>query len=187
MLGMGDVVSLVEKAQEQVSAEEAEALQAKMAKGEMTMDDFLGQLRTLRRMGPMKQLLGLIPGVGSALKDAKIDDSQLDKVEAMIGSMTPAERAKPDSIDNSRRRRISSGSGTQQNDVGQLVKQFTTVSKLTKQMAGMSAASKVKAVRELGSGGMAGMMPGIANLPGFRTKGSTQAASVKDRFKKRKR
>jgi signal recognition particle subunit SRP54 len=79
ILGMGDVVSLVEKAQEEVSEEEAEAIQEKMAKGEMTMDDFLKQLRSLRRMGPMKQLLGMLPGVGSALKDVNIDDKQLDR------------------------------------------------------------------------------------------------------------
>jgi signal recognition particle subunit SRP54 len=188
ILGMGDVVSLVEKAQAEVSEEDAEKLQAKLAKGEMSMDDFLKQLKTLRRMGPLKQLMGLLPGVGSMLKDAHIDDSQLDRVEAMINSMNRKERTNPEIIDNSRRKRIATGSGTQVNDVTQLVKQFTTINKLTKQMAGMSAANKVKAVKELGSGGLGGLMPGMTGLPGFATaRGSTKSASVKDRFKKRKR
>ncbi len=187
VLGMGDVVSLVEKAQEQVSLEEAERLQAKLAKGEMTMDDFLSQLKTLRRMGPLKSLLGLLPGVGAALKDVNIDEKQMDRVEAMINSMTPGERAKPSVIDNSRRRRIASGSGTQQNDVGGLVKQFDAISKLSRQMATMSASAKVKAVKELGSSGVGGLVPGVAGLPGFRSRGSTHTPSVKDRFKKRKR
>jgi signal recognition particle subunit SRP54 len=187
ILGMGDVVSLVEKAREQVTEEDAQKLQEKMSKGEMTMDDFLSQLRTLRRMGPLKQLLGLLPGVGGALKDVHIDDKQLDRVEAIVHSMTPGERRKPDALDNSRRRRIASGSGTEQNEVGQLAKQFTTVSKLAKQMSGMSAMSRVKAVKDIGaSGGLGAMMPGIGGLPGLRTKGSSHTPSVKSKFKKRK-
>jgi signal recognition particle subunit SRP54 len=188
ILGMGDVVSLVEKAQEQVSQEEAEKLNEKIARGEMTMEDFLKQLRTLRRMGPLKQLLGLLPGIGSALKDAHIDDDQFDKIEAIINSMNKRERAKPDLLDNSRRKRIARGSGTDVQDVAQLVKQFTTINKLSRQMATMSAGQKVKAVKELGSGGLGGLMPGMSNLPGFAgAKGSSRTASVKDRFKKRKR
>ncbi len=187
ILGMGDVVSLVEKAQEEVSAEEAERLNAKIAKGEMTMEDFLGQMKTLRRMGPMKQLLGLLPGVGSMLKDVHIEEKQLDRVEAMIHSMTPQERRDPDVIDNSRRKRIAAGSGTQQNDVGQLVRQFQTVSRMSRQMATMSASEKVKRVKELGASGMDQMLPGLSGMPNFRAKGSTHTASIKDRFKKRKR
>jgi signal recognition particle subunit SRP54 len=190
ILGMGDVVSLVEKAREQVSDEDAEKLQDKMAKGEMTMDDFLGQLRTLRRMGPLKQLLGLLPGVGSALKDVHIDDKQLDRVEAIVHSMTPVERKKPDSIDMSRRKRIARGSGTDPNEVGQLGKQFTTINKLAKQMSSMNAMSRVKAVKELGDGGMGGMLPGVAGLPGFAGgrggKPSSVGSGFKGRFKKRK-
>src|SRR5580765_6584724 len=110
----------------------------------MTMDDFLVQLRTLRRMGPLKHLLGLLPGVGSALKDVHIDDKQLDRVEAIVHSMTPGERRKPDMLDMSRRKRIAKGSGTDANEVGQLGKQFTTVSKLAKQMSSLSAMGRVK-------------------------------------------
>ncbi|MFN7022211.1 MAG: signal recognition particle protein [Phycisphaerales bacterium] len=193
ILGMGDVVSLVEKAREQVSDEEAEKLQEKMARGEMTMDDFLKQLRTLRRMGPLKQILGLLPGVGSALKDVHIDDKQLDRIEAIVHSMTPGERRKPDAIDMSRRKRIARGSGTDANEVGQLGKQFSTVSKLAKQMSSLSAMGRVKAVKELGSSGMEGMLPGVGGLPGFgglgaggRGKPSTVGSGFKSRFKKRK-
>jgi signal recognition particle subunit SRP54 len=186
ILGMGDVVSLVERAQEQVSQEEAEALQDKMAKGEMTMDDFLAQLKTLRRMGPMKQLLGLLPGVGSMMKDVHIEDKQLDKVEAMISSMTKKERAAPSLINNPRRRRISIGSGTQPDEVGAMVKQFEMVSKLTKSMATMSAADRVKAVKGMGKDGLS-QLPGMAGMPGMRNKGSSAAPSIKDKFKKRKK
>jgi signal recognition particle subunit SRP54 len=186
ILGMGDVVSLVEKARAEVSDEEAEELQDKFAKGEMTMEDFLKQLRTLRRMGPLKQLMGLLPGVGSALKDVHIDDKQLDRVEAIVHSMTPGERRKPDMLDNARRRRVGKGSGTTDQEVGQLVKQFSTVNKLAKSLGGMGALDRVKAVKELGKGGMADMMPGVSGLPQFRTKGSTATQSIKSKFKKRK-
>jgi signal recognition particle subunit SRP54 len=186
ILGMGDVVSLVEKAREQVNEEEAKRIEAKLAKGEMTMDDFLGQLRTLRRMGPLKQLLGLLPGVGSALKDVHIDDKQLDRVEAIVNSMNREERARPGILDNSRRRRVARGSGTTPEEVGQLTKQFETVNKLARTMSSMSAADKVKAVKSM-KGGMAGMMPGVSGLPSFRTKGSTYTPSMKSRFKKRKK
>ncbi|MBX3357936.1 MAG: signal recognition particle protein Srp54 [Phycisphaeraceae bacterium] len=186
ILGMGDVVSLVEKARQEVSDEEAEKLTEKMAKGEMTMDDFLGQLRTLRRMGPLKHLLGLLPGVGGALKDVHIDDKQLDRVEAIVHSMNKQERKTPSVLNNSRRRRIAAGSGASQDEVGQLAKQFDTINTLARQMGSLNTAARVKAVKEMGKTGMAGMMPGVAGLPGFRTKGSTAMPSVKSRFKKRR-
>lgn len=184
ILGMGDVLSLVEKAREQVSDEDAEALQEKMAKGEMTMDDFLKQLKTIRRMGPLKQLFGLLPGVGSALKDINIEDKQLDRIEAIVQSMSPAERRKPDVLDNSRRKRIATGSGTSQNEVGQLAKQFTTVSKLFKQMGQMNAKAQFNAVKELGGG--AGQMGSFPGMGGFGKKGTTATPSIKNKFKKRK-
>ncbi len=180
ILGMGDVVSLVEKAQEQVSQEEAERIQKRMARGELTMEDFLSQLRTLRRMGPLKSIMGLLPGIGPLLKNVQIEDKQLTRVEAMIQSMTPEERARPDIIDFSRRRRISSGSGTQVNDVAQLVKQFESVAKLTRQMAGLGARDKVRAMSAMGGG------VGSEAGPMLRTKGSSFTASPKSRFKKRK-
>ncbi|RMH10145.1 MAG: signal recognition particle protein [Planctomycetota bacterium] len=184
VLGMGDVVSLVEKAQQEVSEEEAAALEAKMAKGEMTMEDFLKQLRTLRRMGPMKQILGLLPGLGPMLKDAEIDENQLDRTEAMIQSMTLEERRKPRMINPSRRRRVAAGSGTDPGEVGALVKQFDAISKLTKQMAGMNARAKVDAVKQMQrSGAMAGMMPAV---PGLGGKGSTRTRSPKIKRRKRR-
>jgi signal recognition particle subunit SRP54 len=187
ILGMGDVVSLVEKAQEEVSEEEALAIQEKMARGEMTMDDFVKQLKTIRRMGPMKQLMGLLPGVGQMLKDVHIDEKELDRVEATVSSMTSEERRRPDMIDTSRRKRIAKGSGTGQQQVGQLVKQFGAMNKLSRQMAGMSAGAKVKAVKSLGRAGMDDVMPGMSGLPGMRMKGSTKSRSIKGKAKKRKR
>ena len=185
VLGMGDVLSLVEKASEEVSEEEAQRLEAKMAKGEMTMVDFVKQLKTLRRMGPLKQVLGMLPGVGSALQDAHIDDKQLDRVEAMIGSMTGQEREKPGVINISRRKRIARGSGVKQEEVGQLVKQFETLNKLTKTMANMSAKQKVAAVKGMG-GGMGDLIPGMEGMPSLRTKGSTKGGGGKG-FKSRKK
>jgi signal recognition particle subunit SRP54 len=186
ILGMGDVVSLVEKAREQVSDADAERLSEKLAKGEMTMEDFLGQLKTLRRMGPLKQLMGLIPGVGSALKDVHIDDKQLDRVEAIVNSMTKKERQKPSTIDLSRRKRIAAGSGTEVEEVGRLVTQFLQMNELTKQMASMSAMDKVNAVKRMGKSGMDKMLPGVSGMPQFRSKGNTHTESVKSKFKKRR-
>jgi signal recognition particle subunit SRP54 len=186
ILGMGDVVSLVEKAQEQISEEEALRLQEKMAKGEMDMDDFLGQLRSLRKMGSMKQLLGMLPGVGSMLKDVDMDEGQLDQTEAMINSMTKAERKKPTLVNNARRKRIARGSGTKQQQVGQLVKQFGLVSKMTKGMAGMSMGERVRATKQLSSGGMGGLMPGLSGMPGMQARGSTKSKGS-GRFKSKKR
>ncbi|USN98297.1 MAG: signal recognition particle protein [Phycisphaeraceae bacterium] len=183
ILGMGDVVSLVEKAQQEVSEEDAAKLSEKMARGEMTMDDFLSQLRTLRRMGSMKQLLGLLPGVGSMLKDADVDEGQLKRIEAMIQSMTAEERAHPKIIHAPRRRRIAEGSGSEQPAVGQLIKQFDAINKMAKSMAGAGGAGRIAAARQMAS---AGGMPGMG-LPMMKTKGSTKQAKrgVKQR-KKRK-
>ncbi len=184
ILGMGDVVSLVEKAQEEVSEEEAEELQEKLARGEMTMDDFLKQLRSIRRMGPMKQLLGMLPGVGAALKDAEIDDNQLNRVEGMINSMTAAERKDVSLLNNSRRRRIAKGSAANANEVGRLVKQFDTVSKMAKQMAGLGAMGKMKAIRQMQ--GQAQQMTAGAGGGMFKPKVGTKTASPKSKYKKRK-
>lgn len=187
ILGMGDVVSLVEKARDEVDDEEAERMSDKMSRGEMTMDDFLKQLRTLRRMGPLKQLMGLLPGIGSALKDVHVDDKQLDRVEAIVHSMTPAERKKPDLLNNSRKRRVADGSGAQQPEVGQLVKQFATLNQLAKSMSSLNVRDKVKAVKDLGPGGMGDMVPGLSGMPSFRSKGSSHTESVKNKFKKRRK
>lgn len=188
ILGMGDVVSLVERAQEQVSQEEAEEMNRKLAKGQMTFDDFLKQMKTLRRMGPLKQLLGMLPGVGSMLKDVNVDEKQLDRVEAIVNSMTRRERGDAEIIDISRRKRIARGAGVKVDEVSQLIRQFQGMSKMAKAMGGMGAKDKARAMQELqAAGGAGGMVPGLAGIPGLRGKGSSHSASVKDRFKKRKR
>lgn len=185
ILGMGDVVSLVERAQEEVSEEEAEAMAAKMAKGEFTMDDFLKQMRTLRRMGSMKSLLGMLPGVGSQLKDLDIDDKQLDRVEGMVNSMTQAERNDVSGLNQSRRKRISRGSGTSTEEVSRLTKQFGMLSKMTKQMSGMGARGKASAMRQMQSAG-GGMGMGMGGMAGFgKPKGSTKSRSPKRKKKRR--
>jgi len=180
ILGMGDVVSLVEKAQEQVSEEEALALQEKMAAGKLTMDDFLKQLKTIRRMGSMKSLLGLLPGVGKQLKDLPIDDKQIDRTEAIIQSMTSPERKDVDLLTNSRRRRIARGSGTDQKDVSQLVKGFDMVSQMSRQMSDMSVIGRMQSMSQMGRN--AGAMGGMGQP---KLKGSTKAD--KSKFKQRKK
>jgi signal recognition particle subunit SRP54 len=183
ILGMGDVVSLVEKAQEQVSEEEALALQEKMAKGKLTMDDFLKQLKSIRRMGPMKSILAMLPGIGNQLKDLPIDDKQIDRTQAIIQSMTGAERQDVDLLTNSRRRRIARGSGTDQQDVSQLVKGFGMVSAMTKQMAGLGMIERIKAMRGLGNMDLSALTGG-RGVPQL-TKGSSRPDRPK--FKQRKR
>ncbi len=137
ILGMGDVLSLIEKAEEQVTEEEAEELQKKMSEGQFTLEDFLKQMRQIRKMGPIGNLLGMMPGMGAMkkMKDVEVDDGELDRVEAIILSMTPHERAMPQIIKGSRRRRIAEGSGTKIQQVNNLVKQFDQMKKLMKHMA----------------------------------------------------
>jgi signal recognition particle subunit SRP54 len=183
ILGMGDVVSLVEKAQGQVTEEQAAKMAEKMAKGQLTFDDFLDQMRSLRRMGPMKQILGMLPGVGSMLKDITIEEKQLDRLEGMVHSMTKEERRNPALFNPSRRKRVARGSGTSIDEVSKMVKQFETVSKLMKSMGGLGLRGRMNAMKEMQS---AGAMPGLEGLPAFGAKRSTAMASPKSRFKKRR-
>ncbi len=136
ILGMGDVVSLVERAQEQYDEEEARKLQKKIAKNEFGFDDFLNQLQQIKKMGSMKDLMGMIPGAGKMLKNVDIDDDAFKHIEAIIHSMTPAERSKPSLINASRKKRIGKGSGTSVQEVNQLLKQFGQMSKMMKMMQG---------------------------------------------------
>ncbi|MHC4774501.1 MAG: signal recognition particle protein [Planctomycetota bacterium] len=186
ILGMGDVVSLVEKAQQEVSEQDAERLAAKMAEGRMSMDDFLKQLRSIRRMGPMKQLLGMLPGVGAALKNMEVDEKQLDRLEGIVHSMTPQERDDIKILNKSRTRRIARGSGTTQGEVNKLTKQFEMVQKMTKQVAGGGIGGRLKAIKEM-SKADPGMIPGVRGLPSLGRRGSTKTASVKKGFKQRKK
>ncbi|MBG43225.1 MAG: signal recognition particle protein [Aequorivita sp.] len=136
ILGMGDVVSLVERAQEQFDEEEARKLQKKIAKNQFGFDDFLNQIQQVKKMGSMKDLVGMIPGAGKALKDVDIDDDAFKGIEAIIHSMTPKERTEPAIINGSRKKRIAKGSGTSVQQVNQLLKQFDQMSKMMKMMQG---------------------------------------------------
>jgi signal recognition particle subunit SRP54 len=138
ILGMGDVLSLIEKAEEVSDSDQAEELERKIRRQQFTLEDFLQQMRQVRRMGPLSNVLGLMPGMGKAMKQMRqvnMDDRELDRIEAIILSMTPSERARPDLIDGSRRKRIARGSGTTVQAVNQLVKQFGQMRKLMAQLA----------------------------------------------------
>ena len=134
ILGMGDIVSFVEKAQENIDQEEAARLQKKMRKNQFDFDDFLKQLNQIKKMGNIKDLMGMIPGVGKAIKDIDIDDNSFKGIEAIIHSMTTEERQNPQILDGSRKRRIATGSGTSTTEVNKLVKQFDEMKKMMKSM-----------------------------------------------------
>ena len=144
ILGMGDVVSLVERAQQQFDEEEARKVQKKIAKNKFGFDDFLNQIQQIKKMGDMKDLVGMIPGAGKMMKDIDIDDDSFKHIEAIIHSMTPKERSNPALIDHSRKKRISKGSGTSLDDVNQLMKQFSQMSKMMKMMQGDGGAKMMQ-------------------------------------------
>jgi signal recognition particle subunit SRP54 len=153
ILGMGDVVTLVERAQEQFDEEQAKKLQKKIAKNQFSFNDFLSQLQQIKKMGNLKDLVGMIPGVGKALKDVDVDDNAFKSIEAIIHSMTPYEREHPDAINGSRRQRIAKGSGTTIQDVNRLIKQFDDTRKMMKMMSNRQQ--------------MAKMMQQMKNMPGM--------------------
>ncbi len=138
ILGMGDVLSLIEKAQANIDEEKARELEKKMRNADFTFDDFLDQMEQVRNMGPLDQVLGMIPGANKmkGLKDLQVDEKQLARVEAIVKAMTPEEKIKPDIINASRRKRIADGSGNRVSDVNRLLKQFTDMKKMMKQMTG---------------------------------------------------
>ena len=140
ILGMGDVLTIIEKAQETFDLEQAKKLEEKLRKQEFTLDDFMGQLQDVRKMGPLDQLLGMIPGVArsKALKNVRVDEKQFSKIEAIIRSMTPSERKNPSSIDGSRKRRIAAGSGTRVQEVNALLKQYDQARKMLRQLGDAS-------------------------------------------------
>jgi len=162
ILGMGDIVSLVEKAQEQFDADEAAKIQNKMAKGVFTLDDFLGQLRSMKKMGSMKDIIKMIPGIGSQIPSADIDDGEMVRMEAIIQSMTKKERKNPDLIDGSRRRRIAKGSGVDPQDVSGLVKSFLQMRSMMKQMANMGFMERMRFGSQMSQAAMlSGKMPKV--------------------------
>jgi signal recognition particle subunit SRP54 len=150
ILGMGDVVSLVERAQEQFDEEEAKRLEKKLRKNQFDFNDFMGQIQQIKKMGNIKDLASMIPGVGKQIKDLDIDDDAFKGIEAIINSMTPYERSHPDVLNQSRRMRIAKGSGTKVEEVNRLLKQFEQTRKMMKMVAG---------------GGMGGMMRGMRGMP----------------------
>jgi signal recognition particle subunit SRP54 len=144
ILGMGDVVSLVEKAQEQYDEEEARRLQKKLAKDQFTLEDFYSQIQQIKKMGNIKDLASMIPGVGKALKDVDMDNSSFKSIEAIIQSMTKDEKNDPSILNGNRRKRIASGSGTSIAEVNRLVKQFEDMRKVMKNMAGGGAKNAMR-------------------------------------------
>jgi signal recognition particle subunit SRP54 len=147
ILGMGDVVSLVERAQEQFDEVEARKLQKKIAKNKFGFDDFLKQIQQVKKMGNMKDLIGMIPGAGKAMKNIDIDDDAFKGIEAIIHSMTPQERSNPSLINASRKKRIGKGSGTSVQEVNQLLKQFDQMSKMMKMMQGGGGRKMMQAMK----------------------------------------
>jgi hypothetical protein len=143
ILGMGDIVSLVERAQQQFDEKEAREMQRKIAKNTFDFNDFLSQIQQIKKMGNVKDLMGMIPGMGKMLKDVEIGDDAFKSVEAIIGSMTPKERAQPNIIDGSRRKRIAKGSGTDIQEVNRLLKQFEDSKKMMKLMSNKTAMSQM--------------------------------------------
>lgn len=139
ILGMGDVVSLVERAQQQFDEKEAAELQKKIRKNKFDFNDFYGQIQQIKKMGNMKDLMGMIPGVGKMMKDVEVSDDAFKNIEAIIQSMTPHEKENPDSINQSRRSRIAKGSGTDMQEVNRLIKQFEDMRKVMKQMSNPAA------------------------------------------------
>jgi signal recognition particle subunit SRP54 len=152
ILGMGDIVSLVEKAQEQFDEVETKKLQRKLAKNQFDFNDFLGQLQQIKKMGNIKDIASMLPGMGNAVKDADIDEKSFRHIEAIIQSMTPKERSQPELLNGNRKKRIALGSGTNIQEVNRLIKQFEDMHKMMKLMNNKSA--------------MAGMMKMMGKMPG---------------------
>jgi signal recognition particle subunit SRP54 len=147
ILGMGDVISLVERAQQQFDEQEARKIQKKIAKNTFGFDDFLSQIQQIKKMGNIKDLAGMIPGVGKAIKDVDIEDDAFKGIESIIHSMTPFERSNPNVLNGSRKKRIALGSGTNVQDINQLIKQFSQMSKMMKMMQGGGASKMMEMMK----------------------------------------
>ncbi|MFQ5590139.1 MAG: signal recognition particle protein [Phycisphaerae bacterium] len=183
ILGMGDILTLVEQAQRQFDQAEAARLESKAAKGRFTLDDFLVQIRKMKNMGSMKDLVKKIPGMSDALGDLDFDEREIVRMEAAIESMTPKERANPKIIDASRRRRIARGAGCDPSDVSQLSKQFDGLRKMMQSMAGRSLGERIRMSTQFSKMMAGGGMPKLKG----RTTATRRALSKKDRRKKRRR
>ena len=152
ILGMGDIVSLVEKAQQQFDEKQALELQRKIAKNQFNFNDFLAQIQQIKKMGNLKDLASMIPGVGKQIKDMDIDDNAFKGVEAIIGSMTAAERETPSIINGSRRKRIAKGSGTSLQEVNRLLTQFEQTQKMMKAATSKNPLKAMNAMRQMRRG-----------------------------------
>jgi signal recognition particle subunit SRP54 len=166
ILGMGDVLTLIEQAEKAFEKDQAEEAAAKLLEGEFTLDDFLEQMQSLKKMGPLGGLLGMMPGMPKELKDAKIGDDDLKPVEAIIRSMTREERRKPEIINGSRRQRIAAGSGRSIAEVNRLVKQFAEMQKMMKRMGAMAPGKKGKKGKMAGLAGLGALGGGLPGLGG---------------------
>jgi len=162
ILGMGDVLTLIEKAEQVYEKDQAEKAATKLLEGQFTLEDFLEQLQEVKKMGPLGNLVGMIPGMPKELKSQGIDDREVKRVEAIIHSMTPEERRNPDLVNGSRRMRIASGSGTTTADVNALLKQFKDVSKMMKRFGGVAGGKKK------GKGKGRPKLPQLPGLPPLR-------------------
>jgi signal recognition particle subunit SRP54 len=172
ILGMGDVLTLIEKAEEVYEKDQAEVAAAKLFEGKFTLDDFLDQMQQVKKMGPIGNLMGMMPGMPKELRNAQIEDKEINRIEAIIRSMTPQERAYPEVIDGSRRARIASGSGVTVSEVSLLVKQFGEVQKMMKKMSGMPGVGRKLKKGKKGKKGPAGRVappapPVPFQLPGL--------------------
>ncbi len=188
ILGMGDVVSLVERAQSVIDEKEAKALQDKLAANQFNLDDFLAQLASIRKMGSLKDILGMIPGLGNQLKNIDIDEGQFRQIEAIIQSMTKEERQHPEIIDGKRRQRIARGAGKTDRDVGDLLKQFGEMRKITGRMGrlGFFGGKSQQALESLSPGALSSLAGG-RSLFGSKKAGSKAQQKKKDRKKDKKK
>jgi signal recognition particle subunit SRP54 len=188
ILGMGDIVGLVTEAQQKFDAEETAKLQAKMEKGQFTLDDFMSQMGQIRKLGSIGKVMGMIPGMSELTKQVNMNDGdverQLGRMRAIYDSMTRQERKKPDLLDGNRRRRIATGAGVALNDVGQFIKQFESARDVMRAVGGMGMMGKMKMMKSLMSGGLGGL--GMPGGPMLKTKRSG-FMEKKDRNKKKKR
>ena len=165
ILGMGDVVSLVERAQEQFDEEEARKLQKKIQKNKFDFNDFYNQIQQIKKMGNLKDLASMIPGVGKAIRDVDIDDNAFKGIEAIIQSMTPKERTNPELLNNSRRQRIAKGSGTNIHEVNRLIKQFDQTRKMMKMVTGSKMAGMMGRMKNMPNMKDIAGMPNLSNIP----------------------
>jgi signal recognition particle subunit SRP54 len=204
ILGMGDVLTLIEKAEDVYTEQQAEDMQAKLLKAEFTLEDFLEQMQQIKKMGPLQNLLGMLPGMGKALKDVDLDDREIKRVEAIIQSMTLEERRRPRILNGKRKKRIAAGSGRSAQEVNELLRSFGEMQKMMKSLGGakgMKALRQMKDMPELADqlaggqlpgmgGGLPGGLPGgMPGLPGMGGPGGgkPRGKSVPPRKKKKKK